>query len=104
VVVDFSRINRACLDSFGQAFIFRPAATRVAQAITGILDSGVQPEEASPGDGSTYALLWLQATDIDPPPEKGDEIASDTTVYKVVRIEEDAGNGLRMLLRQDRMI
>jgi hypothetical protein len=98
-------VNKACLDAFGQAFTFTPAATGDPQAITAILvDSGIEPEESPPADGSTYAQLWLESVSINPRPEKGDEIASGTTVYKIVRIEEDAGKGLRMLLRQDRTI
>lgn len=101
---DPSPLNEACLEAFGQAFTFRPAEGGEPQVITGILDAGIEPEEGTPGDGSTYALLWLDATAIDPRPQKGDEIESATTVYVIVRVEEDAGRGLRMLLRQDRTI
>jgi hypothetical protein len=96
--------NKACLTQFGQAFTFTRSGGGDPQPIIGILQSGAEPEERPPGDGSTYATLWLEITDIDPPPESGDEVASATTIYKVVRIEEDAGKGLTMLLRQDRMI
>jgi hypothetical protein len=98
---DFSGLNRACLYVFGQAFTFTPAATGAPQPITGILDSGVEPESRAPGDGSVYARLWLEAT-VDPVPTEGDEIASDTTVYKIVRTEQDTAAGLWLLLRKDR--
>ena len=103
-------VNAACLDSFGTLYTFTRVAslkegeTAVPQTITGILETGYEPEDKAPGDGSTYARFWLQTTDVSPAPAKGDEIASATTIYKIVRMEEDAGRGLWILLRQDRAV
>ncbi len=103
-------INDSCLSVFGREFTFTRVASLVdeesddPQAITGILESGVEPEGVAPGDGSTYARFWIKSGDIDPAPQKGDEISSATTIYKIVRMEEDAGGGLWFLLRQDRPV
>jgi hypothetical protein len=102
-------VNKSCLDTFGQTFIFTQAATEeepnpTPQTITGILESGFEPEDRPPGDGSTYARLWMNAADLTTPAEKGDEVSSATFVYKIVRMEEDAGGGLWLMLRQDRAV
>ncbi len=99
------QINAICLGAFGQSFIFT-AQTEGATptTITGILETGVQPEDLPPADGSTYARLWISADSITPAPVKGDEVESSSTVYKIVRLEEDAGEGLWMLLRADRPV
>jgi len=99
--VDFSDLNQACLDVFGQACTFTPAETGVPQTISGIIDSGVQLENATPGDGSIYARLWLDSS-VDPIPAEGDEISSASTIYKIARVEQDPGGGLWLLLRKDR--
>jgi hypothetical protein len=103
-LVDFSTINQGCLSAFGQPFSFTPQTTGIAQSITGILDSGVELEDVAPGDGSTYARLWIDPSALAPSPQQGDEIASATTVYKIVKMQEDAGGGLWMLLRYDRAV
>jgi hypothetical protein len=102
MAVDFRRTNQSCLAAFGQALTLTRTSTGLSQSITGILESGIEPEGALPGDGSVYAGLWLRSSDVDPLPENGDEVASATTVYKVLRRELDAGGGLRLLLRKDR--
>ncbi len=100
---DFELINEACLDQWGQALTHTPAATpESTQALTGIVDQGVEPEDKPPGDGSTYAKLFLQAAGLDPAPVLGDEIATSSAAYIVVRIQEDAGGGISILLRKDR--
>lgn len=103
-MVDWSGLNGACLSSFGQALTFTPASTGVDQSVNGILDTAAEPETDAPGDGTIYARLWLKAPDPDPAPEPGDEISTSTTVYKIVRLERDAGGGLWLLLRQDRSV
>jgi hypothetical protein len=102
-----STVNAAIVSTFGKEYAF----TRVESeeegeelTITGVLDTGYEPEDRPPGDGSIYARFWLQASDIDPAPENGDEIASATTVYKIVRSDNDAGGGLWLLLRKDRSV
>jgi hypothetical protein len=97
--MDFSLVNQACLSSFGQAFTFVPSEGEPL-AISGIIDTGVQPESYPPGDKSTYARLWIAASDT--LPAKGDEIDSDTTAYKVLDVQEDSAKGIWLLLRKDR--
>jgi hypothetical protein len=105
-----SSMNESLLSVFGKEFTFTRVASleddeeAVPETITGILEAGIEPEDIAPGDGSTYARLWLQSGDISPVPQKGDEVSSSTTVYKIVRMEEDAAGGLWMLLRQDRAV
>jgi hypothetical protein len=97
-------VNKSCLGSFGREFTFTPASSSEPITITGILEAGAEQEETAPGDGSTYARLWINAADISPAPQRGDEISSATTVYKIVRMQEDAAGGLWILLRQDRPV
>ena len=102
-------INESCLSAFGQDFTFTRGTYSEEPyeeplTVAGILESGVEPEEGAPGDGTVYARLWIQASAIDPAPEKGDEFANATTVYKIMQLQQDAGGGLWLLLRQDRMI
>ncbi len=100
---DFELINEACLDEWGQALTHTPASTPEApQDIRGIIDQGVEPEGKPPGDGSTYAMLFLQAAGLDPQPVLGDEIATAKAAYLIVRIQEDAAGGISILLRKDR--
>lgn len=103
-MTDFTLMNEACLSVFGQALTFRRNLTGESQSVLGILESGVELEEVPPGDGSVYAKLWIHSADIVPAPEPGDEFSTAMTAYKIVRMENDAGGGLLMLLRQDRMI
>jgi hypothetical protein len=100
-----SGLNKSCLSSFGQQLVFTPQAPGAEPStITGILETGVELEQTAPGDGSIYVRLWLNSSAIVPAPQKGDEISSATTVYKILRIEEDAGGGTWLLLRQDRAV
>lgn len=96
--MDFSVVNKACLSVFGQAFTLVPTEGQ-PRSITGIIDTGVQPEGYPPADGSTYARLWSAVTtDL---PAKGDTIESDTTAYRIFDIQRDAGGGVWFLLRKD---
>jgi hypothetical protein len=97
--VDFSLVNQACLSVFGQAFTFVPSEGEPL-GMSGIIDIGVQPEGYPPGDGSTYARLWIAASDT--VPVKGDEIDSDNTAYKVLDVQRDSASGIWLLLRKDR--
>ena len=97
-----ARVNSVCLSTFGQEFTLKRFATGTTETITGILEAGVLPEENAPGDGSVYASLWVRAADLATAPQRGDEVSSSTTVYKVLDIERDVDGGLRMQLRMDR--
>lgn len=96
-----AELNRDCLDEFGRPLTFTPAATGIPQSITGILDEAAELEDEAPGQ-SVNALLWCAAADIDPVPAAGDEIATATTVYKILLPKRDAAGGLMLHLRRDR--
>lgn len=99
-----AQIDALCLQTFGKEYTLRRALTQEEVAIVGIIEEGVQLEGSAPGDGSVLALLWTTDAAADPQPEVADEIESATAVYKILRKESDAGGGIKMLLRQDRML
>jgi hypothetical protein len=102
LAVDFSQLNQSCLRAFGGLFSLTHSETLITETFDGILTSGVQPEGYPPGNGSTYAKVWVDSSDFTVRPIKGDEVKNTTTVYKVVDLEEDAAGGLWLLLRYDR--
>jgi hypothetical protein len=71
-------------------------------AIQGVLDTGVQPEDAAPGDSSTYAKFWTPSSTFSSGPEPRETITIGSSVYTIVRKEIDAGGGLWILLRHKR--
>lgn len=100
-----SRINQICVNTFGQAVtlsrvVSDPLGTD--ETMGGIMEAGIEPEDRPPGDDSIYARLWMNASDLVTPVQKGDEITNGSTIYLILRIQEDAGGGLWMLLRKDR--
>jgi len=98
-------LNASMLATFGQSFTFTPAlAPSTPVTITGILETGAELEDVAPGDNSIYCRLWVQSSDFTVGPLVGDEVSSATTVYKIVRLQEDAGGGLWLLLGQDRAV
>ena len=70
-------------------------------SLTGVVDTGVQLEGLAPG---VYAILSIGENSISPPPESGEEITIDGSIYKIVRREADAGGLTRLLLRLDREV
>ena len=102
-MVDFGCINQACLDSFGQALVLT-RQTGQEVPFQGILMDGAEAEEAPPGDGSVYAIVWTKASLMDLDPETGDEVASGAIIYKIFRIDKDSGGGLILSLRQNRVL
>lgn len=100
-----ANLNASMLAAFGQSFTFTPAETSWAPfTVTGILEAGAELEDVAPGDGSIYARLWVQSSDFTTALVAGDGVSSSTYVYKIVRMQEDAGGGLWLLLRQDRAV
>ena len=89
------RVDEACLRAFGRAVTYTPQAGQ-AFALTGILDTGAQPEQTAPG---AYAALFVRAAAFAQPPARGDEVTVGASVYTVVDIDADAEGGLRLLLR-----
>jgi hypothetical protein len=98
-------MNASMLAAFGQTFTFTHAeGPWTTLSVTGILESGSEVEDVAPGDSSIYCRLWVQSSDFTEAPAVGDEVSSATTVYKIIRMQEDAGGGLWFLLRQDRAV
>jgi hypothetical protein len=100
-----STAYRVCLNTLGQSYNYTsqtPGATPIT--VTGKLTAGAELEPDAPGAGSVNAILFVHATDISPAPANGDEIASATTVYKIVQVLQDSGDRIALHLRQDRMV
>lgn len=100
-----STAYRTCLNTLGQSYTYTaqaPGSTPIT--ITGKLTAGAELEPDAPGSGSVNAILFVHATDISPAPANGDEIASATTVYKIVQVLRDSGDRIALHLRQDRMV
>jgi len=101
-----NQMNEVLLGAFetGTYTLTRSQAGSQPEPITGILTEGVEPEGRTPGDGSTYAHFWTAG--VSPSLAPGDEIATETTVYKIVGEPhaEGVGNGVEMLLRMDRAV
>ena len=100
MTVDFGRPLSAAIGRFGRDVVYAP---RLGDPVTiqGILDTGVQPEGEAPG---VYALLSIADSVVSPLPEAGEEITVDSSIYKIVRREIDAGKLVRLLLRFHREV
>ena len=85
----------ACLRAFGRDVIYTSQAG-ASSVIRGILDKGVEAEET---DRGVYAGLFTKASSFSSPPQRGDEITVDSSVYKIVDLNADGEGGLRMILR-----
>jgi hypothetical protein len=104
-------LNSACLSVFGTTSLTFSRVTSLPEdeesdefSIAGIIEPGADPEQQAPGDGSTYARLFIDVNTILPSAQNGDEITAGTTVYKIVQIQEDGGEGVLYLLRKDRAV
>lgn len=95
-----ARLDEACLRVFGTQVTYTPQAGPPF-AVTGILETGARPENASPG---AYALLFVRAAAFAQPPARGDEVTVGRSVYKVVDLEADAEGGLRLALHFNRVV
>ena len=95
-----SRMHDSRLRVFGRDVTFTPQVG-APSVIRGILQTGVQPEAVAPG---VYALLFVKASSFSPLPEPGNEITVDSSIYKIVKKEDDGVGGLRMLLRFHREV
>jgi hypothetical protein len=90
-----SGLDDACLRAFGSDVTYTSQAG-VSSVIQGILQTGVQPEAVAPG---VYALLFVKKSSFSSLPEPGDEITVDSSIYKIVKKEDDGEGGLHLLLR-----
>jgi hypothetical protein len=101
-------LNDSCLSVCGgQEFAYLRVVSLPEDetgTFVGIIDTGAEPEEVGPGDGSTYMRVWGGGDLIGLALLKGDEVSTATTVYKIVNMHEDEGRGLWLLLRQDRAV
>jgi hypothetical protein len=100
------QLNSAVLDTFGEEPDFtlqRVQSGSGSLAFRGVLGPGPEPENQPPGGGSMLAVVFTEAGAISPDPEKGDQVSTPSTVYYIVDIHKDAGRGLYMVLRKDRM-
>jgi hypothetical protein len=90
------KLNEQVLSTFGQQVTYSPQGG-TPFPVTGILETATRPEDSAPG---TYAVLFVKASAFGQPPERGDEVAVGSSVYKVVDLEADAAGGLVLRLRQ----
>ncbi len=95
------RLTDAYLRAFGTQFTYTPQNGSAAFSLTGILDVGARREDAAPG---TYALLFARSAVFPQPPDRGDEVTVGNSIYKVVDLEADAGEGLRLVLHFNRTL
>ena len=96
---DWSPLVSAQDDAFLRACgrdVIHPSQAGASSVIRGILDKGVEAEET---DRGVYAGLFTKASSFSSPPQRGDEITVDSSVYKIVDLNADGEGGLRMILR-----
>jgi len=94
------RADEACLRAFGRQITYTPAVGDPF-TVTGVLEAGARPEGAAPG---VYALLFVRAAAFALPPARGDEVTVGGSIYKVVDLEADAEDGLRLVLHFNRAV
>jgi hypothetical protein len=106
---DFAAHNPVFLATFGESFslvrnidlLDASPATAPFQAINTAFDA---LEGVPPGDLSSYLRLWVNVADFTALPEKGDEVLTATTAYKISDIQRDDSGGMLMLCRFDRAL
>lgn len=89
-------LNTTALSVFGREITYLPSAGE-AVTVRAIVETARQTEETVAG---VYAMLFLRLADLPKPPERGDEVSIDTTLYKVFDIDADGGGGVVLRLRQ----
>ncbi len=105
---EFARlINEPCMNEFGESYTLTRSedlkdVSPATEAITAIPCNLPEQETNAPGDGSIYLFLWVNAAGFLDPPECGDEVTTDTTVYKIVDKKSDGAGGLYLKCRYDR--
>lgn len=106
---DFAAHNPVFLVAFGDEFslvrnidlLDASPATAPFRAINTAFDA---LEGVPPGDLSSYLRLWVNVADFTAPPERGDEVLTATTAYKITNIDRDDSGGMLMLCRFDRAL
>jgi hypothetical protein len=89
-------LNATAIGVFGREVSYIPS-TGDAFTIRTIVETAKQTEDTAPG---VYAAMFLRSVDLPKPPERGDEVSIDSTLYKVFDIDADGGGGLVLRLRQ----
>jgi hypothetical protein len=89
-------VNGATLTAFGREVVYSPQLG-LSTTLKAIFEKTHEAEENAPG---VYAALFLQASDLASPPQRGDEVTVDGVVYTVFDIEADQGGGLVLRLRR----
>ena len=106
---DFAAHNPVFLATYGEDFLLvrnidlldASPATAPFQAINTAFD---ELEGVPPGDLSSYLRLWVNVADFTVLPEKGDEVLTATTAYKIANIDRDDSGGMLMTCRFDRAL
>ena len=85
----------ACLATFGTPVTFTPQDGSGAQQITGIIQTPAMAEDYVPGSvqGTAVVRLFVRFADITPPPQGGDTVTINGTVYDVQEVEADTQGG-----------
>jgi hypothetical protein len=89
-------LNSAVLSAFGREIVYAPQAGEPI-TLRAVFEATREPEENAPG---VYAAVFLRASDLPAPPQRGDEITVEAAAYQVFDIEADQGGGLILRLRQ----
>ncbi len=89
-------LNRATLGAFGRELLYQSVAGEQFP-VQAIFEATREAEDAAPG---VYAAIFLRASAIPGPPERGDRVVVDAATYTVFDIEADHGGGMILRLRQ----
>ena len=89
-------LNAGVLGAFGREVVYSPQTGQQA-TVKAIFEETREAEENAPG---VYAAVFLRASDLAAPPQRGDEVNVDGVPYKVFDILADHAGGLILRLRQ----
>ena len=89
-------LNAGVLSAFGREVIYSPQTGQQA-TVRAIFEETHEAEENAPG---VYAAVFLRASDLAAPPERGDEVIVDGVCYKVFDILADHAGGVVLRMRQ----
>jgi hypothetical protein len=89
-------LNAAMLGAFGRDIVYAPQGGQQF-TIRAIFEATHASEDTAPG---VYAAVFVHASDLPVPPQRGDAIIVEATTYKLFDIEADQGGGMILRLRQ----
>jgi len=89
-------LNSVAVGVFGREVMYVPS---VGDPVTvrAVVEKARESEETAPG---IYAVVFLRLADLPKPPERGDEVQVNSSLYKVFDIEADHGGGVLLRLRR----